>query len=143
MLKVSTKGRYGMRIMIDLAQHYTDGKCTNREIIAKEQNLSKKYIHNILTVLRDRGFVKACRGKQGGFTLARRPAEISILEVLEALEGPIVLVDCVCDRKICNMSAKCLTINLWEDMGNMLKDFLASMTLESFIKKYSKRAKIR
>jgi Rrf2 family transcriptional regulator, cysteine metabolism repressor len=106
-----------------------------RETVARNQDISKKYIHNIFTILKNNGLVTAVRGKKGGYLLAKPPSEISLDKIIEILEGPVLIVDCVGNRKACKRSAKCRTINLWEDLGHLIKDFLASMTLEDFVVK--------
>jgi Rrf2 family transcriptional regulator, cysteine metabolism repressor len=120
MIKVSTKGRYGLRSMIELACHYEEGPVL-RETVAKNQEISKKYIHNLFTVLKHGGLIRSVRGKKGGYALSRHPSEILISEIIETLEGPIMLVDCVGNRKICRRSPNCLTIKLWEELGTLIK----------------------
>ena len=138
MLKISTKGRYGLRSMIELANHYDKGPVL-REVVAQNQNISKEYIHNIFTILRNAGLVLSVRGQHGGFILAKHPSKIHILEILEILEGPLAPVDCLKNKKICKRSSKCMTINFWSDLSKSVSDFLGSMTLEGFIKKYGKK----
>src|SRR5512141_302090 len=100
MLKISTRGRYGLRAMIELAKHYNEGPIL-RETVAREQEISKKYIHNIFTILKNKGLICAVRGQKGGFLLAKHPSEIRLSEIIETLEGPIRLVDCVGNRSSC------------------------------------------
>ena len=138
-MKISTKARYGLRAMIELALHYEKKTPVLMSLVSKNQNLSEKYLHILFTSLKNAKLIKSVRGKTGGFMLSKHPSKINILWIIEALEGPIVLVNCVDNKGICKRSPKCSTINFWKDTGSILKKYFASMTLENFIKKYNGR----
>ena len=93
-MRLSTRGRYGTRLMVDLAQHYADGPVSLAEI-AKRQDLSAKYLEQLIILLKGAGLIRSVRGRRGGYMLARRPEEISVGEIVETLEGKLSLVDCV------------------------------------------------
>ena len=93
-MKISTKGRYGLRILLDIALYRIGNKPRMIREIANNQEISEKYISRLIIELRKAGFVKSVRGANGGYTLTRRPEDISVLEVLEVMEGPIAIVDC-------------------------------------------------
>ena len=92
-MKISTKGRYGLRILLDIALYRIGNKPRMIREIANNQEISEKYISRLIIELRKAGFVKSVRGANGGYTLTRRPEDISVLEVLEVMEGPIAIVD--------------------------------------------------
>ncbi len=94
LMKISTKGRYGLRILLDIALYRVGDRPRMIREIANNQEISEKYISRLIIELRKAGFVKSVRGVNGGYTLTRRPEDISVLEVLEVMEGPIAIVDC-------------------------------------------------
>ena len=107
-MKISTKGRYGMRILIDLALHEGTEPRMLRDI-AKSQGLSEKYLSRLIIELRQAGMVESVRGAKGGYHLARDPKRISLLEIIEVMEGPIGIVGCVrtSDKKVCDRLETC------------------------------------
>ena len=99
-MRISTRGRYGLRAMFELARRQDTGPVT-METVAREQELSRKHLHNLLTALKEAGLVESIRGARGGFVLARPPEDIRLREILEAVEGPLSLVTCVGRREAC------------------------------------------
>jgi len=133
-LKLSTKGRYGLRALIDLAAAYGDGPTLVRTV-AENQEISGKYLHALLATLKSAGLVRSVRGSGGGYALARDPAEIRLTEVLEALEGPLVLVDCVSDGELCTRSPKCAARDVWSSVSEAITDVLSAITLKDLLER--------
>jgi Rrf2 family protein len=129
-MKLSTKGRYGLRALLVLAQHYKTESPVLLSTIAEDQEISPKYLHAILTQLKLNGIVRSIRGSGGGFTLSRRPETIRISEVLKILEGSLSLVDCVDDINICHRAPSCITRRLWIHLSEMIENKLKNITLE-------------
>src|SRR5512138_5976 len=105
-MRISTKGRYGLRAMIELAVNH-GGRPVPINAIAANQAISLKYLHAILALLRKAKLVRSARGRAGGYLLARSPAEITVGQIVRALEGPVAVVECVKDRRHCPRSAIC------------------------------------
>ncbi len=128
-MKLSTRGRYGTRAMLDVALHCAEGPVRLKDI-ARRQEVSKKYLEHLISKLEAAGLVSSIRGAGGGMTLARPASEIKLSEILQALEGPIDLVGCADSAERCSRSSSCVTRDIWTEMGQLLNDFLESMTLE-------------
>ena len=105
-MKLSTKARYGLRAITEIAKSY-GGAPAKRKEIAEKQGLSDSYLENILIVLKNIRIIETTRGSNGGYVLCRAPSEISVLEIVEALEGPLELVECVSSSKNCEKSNRC------------------------------------
>jgi Rrf2 family protein len=127
-LKLSTRARYGMRAMLDLAEQ-NEGKLILLKDIAERQEISKRYLEHMMTLLRKRGLIVAERGASGGYKLARAPHEIRLDEIFEALEGELAPVDCVRDAAVCKRSEDCAVRDLWCDMTNAMRVVLEGQTL--------------
>ena len=134
MIKLSTKGRYGARLMQNLAHHYTNG---NEAVILKnvseDEEVSIRYLEQIIIPLKINKLVKSIRGAGGGYILARPPSDIKLSEILHALEGSCCLVDCVEDEDFCHRIPICATFNIWKEATEMLKNFFDSITLQDLI----------
>jgi len=128
MLRLSTKGRYGIRAMIELAKHPPETPVM-MSAIAENQEISRKYLHALLTSLRAAGLVRSVRGAQGGYALTRPPPEITVEEIVAALEGPLSGVDCVVDPSVCHRAETCAAHCLWGDLSRKVKEHLAGITL--------------
>jgi len=138
-LRLSTKARYGLRASIDLAKHYGEGPVMARAI-AEEEGISENYLEQIMDPLKKSGLVRSVRGARGGFVLTKPPGNIRVKEVIEALEGPVLLVDCLYDPNLCERSKNCIARLFWERLRDNIADFLNSWTLEDFISKdYSEK----
>ncbi|UCG14991.1 MAG: RrF2 family transcriptional regulator [Deltaproteobacteria bacterium] len=131
-MRLSTRGRYGTRLMVDLAQHYDEGPIPLGEI-AKRQELSVKYLEQLIILLKGAGLIRSTRGRRGGYMLARKPGEISVGQIIEVLEGRLAVVDCVADGELCHRSPGCPTRNIWMQMTDNLKEQLFSLTLQDII----------
>ena len=133
-LRLSTKTRYGLRAIIDLAKYYGKGPVMARAI-AEEEGISENYLEQIMDPLKKSGLVRSVRGARGGSVLAKPPGNIRVKEVIEALEGPVLLVDCLYDPNLCERSKSCIARLFWERLRDNIVDFLNSWTLEDFISK--------
>lgn len=140
MIKLSTKGRYGTRLMQNLAQNYNNG---NEAVILKSisdsEEISIRYLEQIVIPLKISRLVKSIRGAGGGYTLARHPSEIKVSEILHALEGSCCLVDCVEDPDYCDRIPICASYDIWKEASNRLKDYFDSITLQDLIKLADKK----
>jgi len=138
-MKVSTKGRYAVRFLLDLALHDRSKPVSLNEI-AQRQDISEKYLWQIVANLKSAGLVSATSGKRGGFLLAKSPEKISLKDILEILEGDCVLVDCVPDAAVCKRSANCIAREMWRETSRQIADVLASVKLADLVAKAKKRA---
>lgn len=132
-MKVSTKGRYGLRAMMDLAAHQREGAPVFLADIAKRQAISEKYLEHIFATLRGAGLVRTVRGRKGGFLLSKPAEEITASAIITALEGPCTLVDCVSKPKTCPRSGVCATRDIWTVLGNRIDEFLSGFTLDQLV----------
>ena len=133
-MKLSTKIRYGARAMLELASHYGEGPLELHEI-AKKENISVKYLEQVIIPLRTGGVVKSIRGSKGGYSLARPPSEICLKDLVEILEGPLNLVDCLGDPKRCERSAACVTREIWNEVSEAICKIFQSITLEDMVRR--------
>lgn len=131
-MKLSTKARYGLRAVVDLAANHRNNPVPMTRI-AGRQGISRKYLHAILSLLKSAGLVRSVRGAQGGYALARDPSEIHVLDVLEALEGSLSVADCVEDRSVCERAADCVTREVWRDLSRAIEDVLSRTTLADLL----------
>ncbi len=134
-MRLSTKGRYGVKAMFDLAQHIGEGPVSLKNI-ADRQGISEHYLEQLISGLRKAGLVKSVRGAQGGYTLAKEPDKITVGDVIRVLEGPIAPVDCVAeeDPEICEKAECCVTRGIWEKVRDSIAQVLDSITLEDMVK---------
>ncbi|MDI6857476.1 MAG: Rrf2 family transcriptional regulator [Dehalococcoidia bacterium] len=128
-MKLSTKGRYGARAMLDVATHSDEGFCHLKDI-ARRQEVSKKYLEHLVTRLEASGLLRTARGAGGGVALAKAPSEITLLDILHALEGSLAVAECVDRPEICSRSPNCATRDVWIELGGMVSEFLKSISLE-------------
>ena len=131
-MKLSTRGRYGVRAMLDLATHYGEGTVLLKDI-AKRQEISERYLENIIRVLVANDLVNSTRGRSGGFSLAKPPGEIRLRQIIEAVEGSIASVFCVDNPKLCRRTPICVTREVWERLKKAMQDVLDSMTLRDLV----------
>ena len=130
---VSTKGRYALRVMIDLSQNQDRGFIPLREI-AERQNISPKYLEAIVSMLQKSGMVVGLRGKGGGYKLTREPKDYTVQEILELTEGTLVPVACLeSDENTCPRSEYCLTLPMWKKLDDIIEDYFGNITLEDLI----------
>ncbi len=131
-MKLSTKSRYGTRMILDLAQHHGEGAIQLGEI-AKRQNISLKYLEQIIRPLKKANYVKSFRGAKGGHMLNKPPAEISVGEVVALLEGGDTLVQCDKDPETCDRKDSCLTRYLWMEAAKAMYERLDTITFADLI----------
>ena len=132
-MKVSTKGRYGLRAMMDLAAHQSDGKPVFLSEIAKRQGISEKYLEHIFSTLKTNGLIVAMRGRKGGFLLNKPASEITASTIVNILEGPCELVDCVSKPTTCDRSESCASRDIWSLLGSKIDEVLSGFTLEQLV----------
>jgi len=133
-MKVSTKGRYAARAMLDLAQHFGEGPILVKDISRREE-FSDRYLEQILTPLKVAGLVRVVRGARGGFSLARPPSEIKLLEIIQIVEGSTAPVDCVDDARVCSRSDFCVTREVWAEIKAAIDTVLESITLQDLLER--------
>lgn len=138
-MKLSTRSRYGVRMMTDLADHNGSNPVFLKDI-AKREDISEKYLSLIVIPLRGAGLIQSIRGARGGYRLTRKPAEITMLDVLSALEGEICLVDCVKDTKRCLRISTCPTRDIWGILGQKISEILRSVTLADLVQTRRQKA---
>ncbi len=142
MLKLSTKGRYGSRLMLNLARHHAKGeKSVILRKISTEEDISIRYLEQIIIPLKIKKFVNSTRGAGGGYALALPPSKIILLDIIETLEGDISLVDCVDDEDCCERRKECPTYPLWKEASRLLKDYFGSITLQQLLEMSNKKRK--
>lgn len=130
---ISTRGRYAMRVMIDLAQHQTEGYIPMKTVAAR-QGISLKYLEQILPVLTKNRLVEAVHGKGGGYRLTREPHEYQIGEILKLTEGTLAPVACLSENApACARAGECRTISFWKGLDNVINDYLSQKTIADFI----------
>lgn len=132
-MMISTKGRYALRVMIDLAKKQEDTYISLKEI-SERQQISMKYLEAIVSVLNKAGFVQSLRGKDGGYKLSRNPSEYTIGEILKLTEGSLAPVACLegCDT-VCQSSDGCITLPLWQKLDTVIDSYLESVTLQDLL----------
>jgi len=135
-MKLSTRGRYGLRAMLEIALGFEEGPVLT-QTISEHQEISRKYLHTLLTTLKGAGLVRSVRGTGGGYVLTRSPSEIRVSEVVSVLEGS--LIDCVGDKNICNRSAQCVTRELWQELSDTIEGFLSQVTLHDLVVRTRKK----
>lgn len=132
-MKISTRGRYAIRVMIDLAEHNT-GEYIPLTDIAKRQEISEKYLEAIVASLVKSGNLRALRGKKGGYRLVKEPKDYTMKSILEVTEGNFAPVACLDnDKNECERYGECKTIKMWEGLRDVLNDYFENITLEDLI----------
>jgi Rrf2 family protein len=133
-MKISTKGRYGLRAMMDIAMYGQNGLPVLLPDIVKRQDISGKYLEQIFSTLHGAGLVNTVRGRKGGYLLTRPPHKIRLKEIITVLEGPCILVDCVTDQAACPKSDKCAARDIWTLLSNKMDELLTGFTLADIVK---------
>jgi len=140
-VKLSTKGRYGVRLMFDLALHAGDGPVALKDIAAR-QEISEKYLSNLIPLLKNAGFVHSVRGSQGGYTLARPPRDVTLKDILLVLEGSMCLVECAEKPLLCQRSEDCLMRDVWSEVTGKMLEALESFTLEALTERQKLKTRV-
>ena len=132
---ISTKGRYALRVMIDLAEH-CNGEYIPMKDVVKRQQVSQKYVERIMTMLSKADFVEAVHGKGGGYRLNRSPDEYIVGDILRLTEGSLAPVACLeCDAEECERADQCRTLPMWKELNNRITDFFDGITIADLMKK--------
>ena len=137
-MRLSTRGRYGTRALLELALHYREGPVTLKDI-AQSQQISLQYLEHLITTLVAGGIVRSTRGARGGVWLARPPEEIKLSEVIGLLEGSIAPVECVIDPKYCSRSELCVTRDIWSELKKVMNGVLESTTLQDLVERQKRK----
>jgi Rrf2 family protein len=142
MIRLSTKGRYGTRLMLNLAQHHGNGRrAVILRDVAADEEISIRYLEQIIIPLKINRLVKSIRGAGGGYTLARNPEEIKLSEILHALEGSCCLVECIEDPEFCDRLETCPTYDIWKGASEILKNYFNAISLHDIVEMAEKKKK--
>jgi len=133
-VKLSTRGRYGVRFMFDLAVHYGEGPIYLKDI-ARRQGISEKYLWHLVPPLKAAGLIATIRGAKGGYYLSRSPQDINLMDVVRILEGPICFVDCVENPAVCDRAENCISREVWGEASQKVDEILAGITLENLVER--------
>ncbi len=137
-MKLSTKGRYGTRALLDLALHQNDGPILLRDI-ARRQQISLRYLEHLITPLVAAGMVRSIRGARGGVWLARPPEGIRLSEVIQLLEGSTAPVECVNHPETCDRSSFCVTREVWRELKKATDEILSSTTVQDLVERQKRQ----
>ncbi len=139
-MRISTRGRYGIRALLELAKHYGEGPFTLKDIARKRQ-ISLPYLEHLISPLVSAGMVNSLPGVHGGIWLTRHPREITLCEVLQLLEGSGGLVDCVNNPGVCDRADACATRDVWSELKMTIEGFLKAITLQDLCKRQERKEK--
>ena len=131
-MKLSTKGRYGLRAMVDLGI-YSEREPVSISSIAQRQQISDRYLEQLIGKLKKAGLVSSSRGAQGGYQLAHAPEAITVGDIIDATEGPLNISECISDEGCCSLSGQCRTSRVWEYLSNSINNVLQSITLRDML----------
>lgn len=131
-MKLSTRTRYGMRAVLELAENYGKGHI-QLKIIAQHQEISAKYLEQLMTILKSAGIVNSVRGSKGGYVLVKAPEQIKLSDIFHCLEGPVVTVDCVENKSYCTRTNDCVARQIWVEVQKAIMDVLQSITLQNLV----------
>ena len=137
-MKLSTKGRYGTRLLLDLALHRDDERVLLRDI-AQRQDISLLYLERLVAPLVVGGIVRTTRGPKGGISLVKPPEQIKLSEVIQLLEGSMAPVECVNDPTVCNRSDICVTRDIWDEIKKMTDSILESVTIQDLVERHKQK----
>lgn len=131
-MRISTKGRYAMRLMLDLATNQT-GEPIRLKDVARRQDISEKYLEQIISILNKAGFVRSIRGPQGGYMLQRSPKDYTVGMILRLTEGSLTPVECAGGENSCNREDNCATRMLWKKLDDAINSVVDTVTLEDLL----------
>jgi Rrf2 family protein len=137
-MKLSTRTRYGIRAIIELAGNHGCGPLQLKEI-ARRQEISIKYLEQLMAVLKSAGYVRSIRGAKGGYLLAKPPGKIKLSEVFTCLEGPVTTVECVADENYCARIADCVARGVWMEIEKAIEKVLEAVTLKDLVERMKNR----
>lgn len=132
-MKITAKARYALRILMDIALNEKRNHPRTIREIADEQGIGEKFISRIAVSLREAGMIHSSRGPDGGFRLAKAPCDISLLAIIEALQGEISIVDCISPDESCPRKGTCVTRTVWSDVNTLIRSTLRTVTLEQIL----------
>lgn len=136
-MKISTKGRYALRMMVDLAQHSNEGFISLKDI-AERQNISKKYLEQIVPLLNKSGVLRTNRGYQGGYMLAQSPEKYTVGNILRITEGNLSVVSCLEQQpNLCPRQEECMTLYIWQGLNDVIAKYLDSITIQDILDRAS------
>ena len=131
-MKLSTRTRYGIRAILELAENYGNGPLQLR-IIARDQVVSVKYLEQLMAMLKAAGIVRSIRGSKGGYILAKTPGQIKVSECFQCLEGSLITTECVEDESFCERTNDCIARQVWTEVQEAVMGVLQSMTLQDLV----------
>jgi len=137
-MKLSTRGRYGTRALLDLALHQGQGRILLKDI-AQRQQISLRYLEHLIAPLIAGGMVWSTRGAKGGVSLARHPKDITLSEVIQLLEGSVAPVACINNPGVCDRSGSCATRDIWSEMKQAIDEVLESTTLQDLVERQKRK----
>ncbi len=140
-MKISTKGRYGIRLMLCLALQYKQAGYIPLKMIAQQQEISEKYLEQIINPLMKAGFVKSFRGAQGGYTLIQEPSDITVGDILRTLEGSLSPVDCL-EHPSCKRADVCASLSLWQKIKTAVDNVVDNTTLADLVTEYYEKNQV-
>lgn len=140
-MKISTKGRYALRLMLDLAQHYEENEYISIRKVSQRQDISEKYLEQIVAQLGRAGFVKSVRGAQGGYRLVMEPKEYTVGMILRQIEGNLSSVSCLEDNpNKCRRCNNCVTLEVWQRINDAVNGVIDGITLQDLVEKQRAQA---
>ncbi|ACX51578.1 transcriptional regulator, BadM/Rrf2 family [Ammonifex degensii KC4] len=137
-MKLSTRIRYGVRALMDIAEHGTAGPVSLKDV-ARRQGISEQYLEQLALLLKGAGLIRSIRGAHGGFVLSRQATEIRLSEIVEILGGPIKLVDCLYDQEVCTRADCCAVRDVWREANEAFRNVLAAVTLADLVERQRKK----
>lgn len=140
-MKLSTKGRYGTRALLDLALQHSERPVLLKDI-AQRQQISLQYLEHLISPLVAGGILRSTRGAKGGIMLAKNPEKIKLSEVIQILEGSIAPVECIIHPEVCNRSKSCVTRDIWSELKEAMNGVLESTTLQDLVKRQREKEQL-
>ena len=138
-MKLSTRTRYGVRALVDLALHSGQTPVQLKDI-AEREDISEKYLEHIMSLLKGAGFVRSIRGAKGGYLLGKEAKDVSLYEVVTVLEGSLAPAECVSDAQVCERSGSCVTRDVWAEIQDVINGVLESITIEELCRRKREKA---
>ena len=141
-MKLSTKGKYGLKAMFELALS-SNGEPVSLKYIARKQGISDQYLEQIFSILKKAGLVKSVRGAQGGYYISKKPSEITVADILRVLEGDMAFTECLLDKDLCENFDSCATKYVWARIKESIEEVTNSISLQDMIDDYKSNFKYR